>query len=273
MAARLFYQIAGLWRALFRSGRVDADLADEMRFHVEREAHENIRRGMTPQAARRAARLSFGSTDEMQEQSRDDRPGADMRRWLSDLRFGARLLRKSPVFGITGVGIVALGVGAATAIFSVVYGVMLQPLPFHAPDRLVSISLSRGEAQLYPSAADAFELRQLHAVFTDVAIIRTSNANLSLIGDGDPRRLQCARVSPNLFSVLGVSPLVGRGFLVDEDVPGKSNVIVLSEALWRNRFGGDRGIVGRAISLDGTPYTVLGVMPSAFQYPTTGLDA
>ncbi len=132
---RIAHQIVALWRALFWSARVDADLADEMRFHLERETEANIARGMSPEAARREARLTFGSVDATKERSRDDRPGASIRQMLRDLRFGVRLLRKSPVFGITAVLIVALGIGAATAIFSVVYGVMLRPLPFPDPER------------------------------------------------------------------------------------------------------------------------------------------
>ena len=271
---RIIHQIVALVRALFRSRQVDADLADEMRFHVERETEANVARGMSLDAARRAARLTFGSVDASQETSRDDRPGASFRQLARDLRFGLRLLMKSPVFGITGIAIVALGIGATTAIFSVVYGVMLRPLPFQEPARLVSIWLSRGSApRLFPSAADAAELRQMPGVFSGIALVRSSNANLSLVGDGEPQRLQAARVSPNLFSVLGVSPSLGRTFTIDEDQEGRNRVVVLSDALWRARFGADRTVIGRQIRLDGNAHTVIGVMPSQFQYPTTGLDA
>jgi putative ABC transport system permease protein len=270
----MLYRVASLFRSLFRSHNVDADLADEMRFHVERETEANIARGMAPDVARRAARMKFGSVDASHEQSRDERPGVGLRQIAQDVRFGTRLLAKAPVFGITAIAIIALGIGAATAIFSVVYGVMLRPLPFHEPERLVSIWLSRGgAATLYPTAADAAELRQLPGVFRDIALVRSSNANLSLVGDGEPQRLQSARVSPNFFSLLGVTPILGRGFGADEDQLGKEHVVILSEALWRSRFGGDRDIIGRAISLSGAMYTVIGVMPAGFQYPTTALDA
>src|SRR5690349_21274213 len=139
---RILDQIVALFRALFRNTQIDADLADEMSFHVARETEANIARGMSPDAARRAARLTFGSIDDAQELSRDDRPGASVRQMARDVRFGARLLRKSPVFGITAIAIITLGVGAATAIFSVVYGVMLRPLPFHDPSRLVTVWLT-----------------------------------------------------------------------------------------------------------------------------------
>ena len=145
---RMLYRIAGLFRSLFRSDNVDADLADEMRFHVERETHANIARGMSPDAAHRAARLKFGSVDASHEQSRDERPGVSLRQMMQDVRFGTRLLAKAPVFGLTAVAIIALGIGASTAIFSVVYGVMLRPLPFHEPERLATIWLTRGTEEV-----------------------------------------------------------------------------------------------------------------------------
>src|SRR3954471_8167208 len=162
---RILSQITGLFRSLFRSADVDADLADEMQFHVERETEANIARGMPPGIARRAARMKFGSVGASHEQSRDERPGVSIRQMTQDVRFGARLLGQSPVFGVTAIAIIALGVGAATAIFSVVYGVMLRPLPFQEPERLVSVWLTRGQGKTFPSAADAFELRRLRAVF------------------------------------------------------------------------------------------------------------
>ena len=127
---RIIFQIVAWFRAVFLGRRIDADLAEEIRFHIERETQANLARGMSAVSARRAARLTFGSVDRAQETSRDERPGATMREMLRDVQFGARLLRKSPVIGITAVALVALGIGAATAIFSVVYGVILRPLPF-----------------------------------------------------------------------------------------------------------------------------------------------
>jgi putative ABC transport system permease protein len=273
---RIAHQIAAQFRALFRNARVDADLAEEMRFHLERETEANIARGMSPEAARRAARLTFGSVDAAQELSRDDRPGAAIRQLLRDIRFGARLLGKSPIFGITAIAVVALGIGAATAIFSVVYGVMLRPLPFPEPERLVSIWLQRNGARNYPAAADAFDLRQLRGVFADVALFENKNLNLvgrSPQGGGEPQRLQGASVSPNLFSVLGVSAALGRTFARDEDQAGRERVVLLSDALWRGRFGADRAIVGRQIRLNDSPHTIVGVMPPDFQYPSSAHQA
>jgi predicted permease len=263
---RIAHQIVALFRALFRSGRVDADLGEEMRFHLDRETQANIARGMSPAAARRAARLTFGSVDAAQEMSRDDRPGAAIRQLVRDVGFGARLLGKSPAFGITAIAIVALGIGAATAVFSVVYGVMLRPLPFREPERLVSIWLQRNLARNYPAAADAVELRQLRGVFEDVALFE--NANLNLVGDGEPQRLQGARVSLNLFSVLGVPAALGRTFARDEDQAGRERVVLLSHALWHGRFGADRAVVGRQIRLNDSLHTIVGAMPPGFRYPS-----
>jgi predicted permease len=262
---RIVHQIAALYQSLFRRDRVDAELAEEMRFHVARETEANITRGMSPDDAHRAARLLFGSVDAALERSRDERPGTGLYQFLRDMRFGARLLRKSPAFAITAIAIVALGIGAATAVFSVVYGVMLRPLPFREPERLVSIWLQRNGARNYPTAADAIDLRQLR-VFEDVAFFE--NTNLELTGDGDPRRLEGSSVSPNLFPTLGVSPTIGRTFAGDENQAGRNRVVLLSDALWRARFGADGGVIGRQIRLNDSLYTVIGVMPPDFQYPT-----
>ena len=263
---RIVLRVIGVLRALLLGRRVDADLADEMRFHIERETEANMARGMSADAARRAARLTFGSVDDAQERARDERPGAGARQLLSDARFGARLLRKAPVFAVTAIAIIALAIGAATAVFSVVYGVMLRPFSFREPERLVSIWLERNGAQNYPSAADAFDLRQLGGVFEGVALFQ--NVNLNIVNDGEPQRLQGALVSPNLFRVLGVSASLGRTFANDEDQPGHGRVVVLSDALWRGPFAADRDILGRRIRLNDSLYTVVGVMPPDFAYPS-----
>lgn len=250
---------------------MDADLAEEMRFHLERETEANLGRGMAAQSARRAARLTFGSVDTMHELSRDERPGAGVRQVMRDLRLGIRLVGRSPVFGTTAIASVALGIGAATAIFSVVHGVLLRPLAFQDPERLVSIWLLRNSNRNYPAAADAYDLRRLQHVFEDVALFE--NENLNLVGDGEPQRLLGAAVSPNLFSVLDVRPALGRSFAVGEDRAGNANVVVLSNELWRSRFGGDRSVIGRQIDLNGSPHTVIGVMPPAFRYPSAAHQA
>jgi putative ABC transport system permease protein len=268
---RFVHQVVALMRALFRSRQIDADLADEMRFHVECETEANISRGMSSADARRAARLAFGGIDDVRERSGDERPGAAVRRTLGDVRFGARLLRKSPVFGITAVAIVALAIGASATICSVVYGTMLRPLPFPEPDRLVRVWLIRRGNRNYPAAADIVDLRGLRAVFEDVADYQ--DINLNLVDAADPRHLQGAAVSANMFAVLRASPAIGRTFAPGEDLAGRDHVVILSDALWRGGFRADSAIVGKSIRLNGFAFTVIGVMRREFEFPSSAYEA
>lgn len=261
---RIVHRVVALWRALFQSRRVDEELAEEMRFHLEREAEANVSRGLSPEASVRAARQTFGSIESVQERSRDERPGAMLRQSFRDVRLGTRLLVRSPVFGVTAILIVALGVSAATAVFTVVYGVLLKPLPFRDADELVSIWLVRNGARNLPAAADALDLRTLDEVFDDVAFFE--GVNLNLVGGLEPQRLQGEAVSANFFSVLGVNAALGRTFAPEEEQAGRDAVVILSDALWRGRFNGDRTIVGQQIDLNGKLRTVAGVMPPGFRH-------
>lgn len=194
-----------------------------------------------------------------------------MRELLRDVRFGARLIRKSPVVSMTAVLVVALAIAAATAIYTVAYGVMLRPLPFRDPDRLMSIWLERHSERNYPAAADAVDLRRMPTVFQDVALLE--NVNLNLVGDCaqgscEPEHLEGARVSANLFSILGVPPERGRTFVAGEDQAGRQRVAVLSDRIWRARFGADPGVLGRQVRLSDSLYTVIGVMPPDLRMPS-----
>jgi len=272
---RIIYRAIAIARAVFRSKNVDADLADELQFHVAREAEANVRRGMTPDDAYRAARLKVGSVDDVIETARDDRPGSLVRQIGRDVRFGVRLLMKSPAFATAGVIVVALGIAAVTSIFSVVYGVMLRPLPFRQPDGLVNIWVQWRAANIthgFPSAADARDWAQRNHSFEDLALVRET-ANLNLTGSGEPERLQAARFTPNFLPLVGAMPAIGRNFAPDENQPGKDHEVLLSDGLWRRRFGGDRNIIGQTIELNDSPFVVIGVMPASFQYPTRDYQA
>jgi putative ABC transport system permease protein len=266
---RTFHRLAVALRSWFSPGAQDAEFGDELRFHLERLIESNLEAGLSPAAARRAAHLSIGHLEGLREESRSARSGAIMRQMLRDVAYGARLLRKAPAFAITGIVIVALGISAVTAIFSVVYGVILRPLPFREPDRLVGLWTQAPRLALVNvqvNAADHREWQASNHVFEDIALVRTI-ANFNLVGDGEPERLFGARVSSSLFPVLGVTPAIGRTFTEDEDEIGRDNVVLLSDALWRRRFGADPSIVGRTINLSGAPHTVVGVMRPDFQYP------
>jgi putative ABC transport system permease protein len=205
------------------------------------------------------------------ESARDVPPGAFWGQAARDAAYGVRLWRKAPGFAAASVTIVAVGIAAVTTIFSVVHGIVLRPLPYARPERLVTLwtvaprlGLARNPGPV--SAADHHDWRRANHVFEDVALVRPI-ANFNLLGEGEPERLFGARVSPSLFRVLGVVPALGRTFTDDEDVVGNEKVVLLSHGLWMRRFGGDPAIVGRAIDLSGVRHTVVGVMRPEFDYP------
>ena len=256
-------------RGWFGSSALDRQLDEELQFHFDRQVQANLEAGMLLEQARRSAALAIGTAEPIREASRDARAGALLRQAGRDLSYGMRLLTKTPGFSIAAIAIIALGVGAVTAIFSVVYGVALEPLPFHEPDRLVNLwstSAKLGAGRFQVTGADHRDWRQANHVFEDIALVRAL-ANFNLTGSGEPERVLAARLSANLLPVLGVSPVIGRGFNDDEDEIGHEQVVLLSDGLWRRRFGGDPSIVGRDLVLSGVPHTVVGIMGKDFQYP------
>lgn len=189
--------------------------------------------------------------------------------WL-DLRYGLRMLIRTPSFTIVAVGVLALGIAAGTAIFSVVNAVLLRPLPYAEPDRLLLVQESLPKLYMRTgavSAAEYWDYKEGNEVFTNIACFTTENLNLT--GQGEAARIQVARASASLFPLLGVASKLGRTFSEDEDNPGAGDVVLISERLWRARFGSDSGIAGRSIKLDEKPYTIIGVMPASFQFPAT----
>src|SRR5580658_925266 len=191
-----------------------------------------------------------------------------MQALLRNLRFGARMLSKNPGFTFAMVITLALGIGANTAIFTVTNALLLQPFPYHDPDRLVSVSAKdktkdRGGTLLrYELVRDANQSFQSVAVWT--------NDNLNLTGSGEPLQVPVARVSPSFFSMLGVQPQLGRTFTEEEGRPEGKPVVMLGDSMWRNRFHSDPNIVGQTVTLDSTPYTVVGVLPGNVQFPFVG---
>ncbi len=191
-----------------------------------------------------------------------------MQTLLQDLRYGVRVLLKQPSFTLIAVLTLALGIGATTAIFSVVYAVVLRPLPFEDAERLVALWTQMPQVERLPmAAANHRDLQEQNTVFEDIAIVR-GTANYNLTGDGEPEWLQASGIPANLFPLLRVQPLLGRGFTAAENQPGQDRVVILSQALWQRRYGGDVGIVGKTIRLENVAHTVVGVMGPEFQYPT-----
>jgi predicted permease len=187
---------------------------------------------------------------------------------LQDLRYAWRTLLRSPAFAFAALAALGLGIGATSAVWSVIQGVLLRPLPYHDPDRLVLVwnrYPKMGLDQATVSGADYAERREMTRAFEQVGVF--TGAGLNLTGRGEPERISAQRVSANLLSILGVAPARGRDFLSEEDAPGRNHVVLVSDGTWRRRFGSDPGLVGRNLNLDGTPHTVVGVLPAGFYFP------
>src|SRR5215212_1995817 len=260
----------GLRYILYRLDRrrAEAELEEEIRTHLELETEQNIESGMSPEEAHYAALRAFGNVTLSKEDSRT----MWGLRWIEtlwqDVRFGVRSLVKNPGFTAVAVIALALGVGANSAIFSVVNTVLLSPLPYKDSERLVMI-WEKGSLDVFPlnsvSAANFFDWREQNQVFEGMALLAWGDFNLT--GVGEPERIEGRRVSVNLFHLLGVEPQLGRSFLPEEDQPGAGRVVILSHGLWQRRFGSDPGIAGKALTLNGRSYTVVGVMPQDFRFP------
>jgi len=270
MAGRLA-RARALVRNLLGRRRVDADLDDEVQATLAMLTDEKIQRGLAPDRARREALLEFGGAEQIKEEVRDARAGAGLEMLWQDVRYGARVLRRSPAFTAVAVLTLALGTGATTAMFSVVNAVLLQPLPFPDADRLIAVQerMPKIQAGNFPvSGPDVPDFRRLNQAFEDLGAY--AGKRLDLAGGGAPERIIGARTSAALFRVLGVAPLLGRTFEDREDAVG-SNVVLLGYAIWQRAFGGDDHIVGRTISINRVPHTVIGVMPASFEFPLRGL--
>jgi putative ABC transport system permease protein len=266
---RILPRILATVRGVFRPGALDAGVADELRFHLDRQIQANLNAGMSRDEATRAAHLMVGSLEVIREESRAARPGALLHQLTRDLLFGLRLLRRAPGLAAISALVVALGIGTTTAIFSVVYGVMLRPLQYGEPEQLVAIwTHLPDEAGARPrvNAADYRDWRDRTSVFEGAAL-GNAPQNFNLIGSGEPERVLAGRLSAGLLPVLRVVPALGRGFTAGEERIGGDRVVILGNALWRRRFAADPAILGRTINLSGTQYEVIGVMGPDFQFP------
>jgi putative ABC transport system permease protein len=252
---------------MFRRKRKQSDFAAEIEAHLELETEQLKAQGLSEEEARRGARRAFGNVTQAQERFYESG------RWLwwdhlaQDLRFGLRMLRKNPGFTAVAVVTLALGIGANTAIFSVVYAVLLRPLPYRDPSQLVWVTefFPKVNETLVPHP-DFFAWREQCHAFESVAAFR-GGGDFNLTGHGEPERLAGVRVTHNFFSLLGIRPALGRDFLPEEDEPGGPHVVVLSHALWLRRFGADPAILGKAVTLDGSSHSVVGILPPNFKYP------
>ena len=265
----LFRHITSGLRALFQRERVARELDEELRAYQEMAAEEKMKDGMARKEALRAVRLERGSVEVSKEVVRSGSWESFLETFWQDFRFAVRILRKSPGFTAVAVLTLALGIGATTAMFSIVDTVVLRPLSYADSGRLVMIDE-------WTPGFGAIPVNALH--FQEWQRAATSLQQIALIGGGDvnvtdssePERLLAAGVSPELFSILGVQPQLGRVFLSEEDVPGRDHVVLISNELWRGRYSADPHILGRTISLDGVAHEVVGVLPANFHFPKLG---
>jgi putative ABC transport system permease protein len=257
-------QIARGLRALFNRADTDREISDEVQHYLDQATADHMRRGLTRDQAVRAARLELGNTTVVAEQVRTSGWENALDTALADLRYAARRLRSAPLFTAVATLTLALGVGATTAIFSVVSPILLEPLPYPDADRIASITeLGRDGSRNAGTFGVYHELSQRARSFAALSVIRVWQP--SVTGADRPERLDGQRVTASYFRVLGVRPAIGRDFEPADDVPNAPNVVVLADALWRRRFGGDPAIIGRSVKLDDTPYVVIGIMPPAFE--------
>jgi predicted permease len=255
-------------RSLFRLGRVERELDDELRFHLEQQTAENLAAGMSADEARYAARRAVGSMEQIRQECRDMRGLNFAEDVWRDVRYAARVLKKSPGFTLAAVLTLALSIGANTAIFSVVHAVLLQPLPFRNPDRLAMVweEVSfLGFPQNTPAPANFVDWKKRNHVFEDMAALQGNLLNLT--GDGPAEEVEVKEATSNFFPMLGVEPLVGRTFLPEEDQAGARKVVLLSQGLWTRRYNASAEIVGRRVQLNGESYQVVGVLPQGFDFP------
>ncbi len=257
--------LAAKLRGLFGDRKAERELDDEIETHLRSLTERYVRQGMTEAEAAWAARRQFGNVTLLQEAHRDMRGIRLIDTLFQDLRYGLRMLRKNPGFTLVAVLTLALGIGANSAIFSVVNAVLLRSLPYRDPDRLVLVSYIRArEGSSFARPAEFLDWRDQAKVFEQIGAYRSDAADLT--GSGEPERLEAAFVSADLFATLGVAPALGRAFTPEEDTFGGPLAVILSDGLWRRRFGGDPQVIGRAITLGGQSRTVVGIMPPSFRF-------
>ncbi len=258
-------------KMLLHRGREAQRLDAELDFHLEQQIAENMAAGMSREEARYAARRAFGNPTLLGEQARETWSWNRVEMVLQNMRISVRTLTRTPGFAFLSILVIAIGIGANVALFTVVRSVLLKPLPFKEPERLIRLyeHSSDDEWPYNNSAGGIFaEWKKQSRSFSDLAILSTfGDYNLSGAGGQIPEKVRAALCSWNLFPTLGVEPAAGRGFTTADDQPSANGTVILSWGLWKRRFGGDLGILNQTIHLSAKSYTVIGVMPSWFAYP------
>ena len=257
----LYSRVRSLWRNVSHKEQVEGELHAELDAYVAELAEEKVRAGMSPEQARRAALIETEGVEQVKEQVREARTGTLLDTMAQDVKYGWRMLMKNPGFTLAAIVALALGIGANTAIFSVVNAVLLRPLPYRDPDRLM-VLLHRGTNPVAP--ANYLDWKKQSQSFENMGAAEVWSPNIT--GGDRPEQLSALRTSSSLFTTLGVEPLMGRAFAEGEDTTGHDHLAVLSYRLWQRRFGGDHKVIGQTITLNGESFNVIGVMPSSFRF-------
>ncbi|MGB6668549.1 MAG: ABC transporter permease, partial [Candidatus Acidiferrum sp.] len=255
------------FRRIFHKEQSEKHLDAELRFHLEKQIADYVASGVSPEEARRRAQLDFGGLESIKQQTRESRRGNLLETLFQDLRYAARMLRKNPGFSAVAILTLGLGIGASTAIFSVVSAGLLRPLPYRAPSRLVWADEFVPHINDWAVPNPEFTNWSTHNRTFEAMAAYDGGSQSNLTGAGEPERIETSGVTANFLGVLGVHPALGRGFLPSEDRPGGPLVALLTDSLWRRKFSTDPGIVGKSIDLDAQTYTVVGVLPASFRFP------
>jgi putative ABC transport system permease protein len=261
--------MAGL-KELVRREKTESDLSEELNAYVQNAADRKVQAGATPEQALRSARLELGGMETVKHEVRAVGWEFVLEVFLQDVRYGARMLRKSPLFTAVAVTAIAIGIGANTAMFSLVDAILLRPLPYPESQRLIVVGTQqRGRSEMdLMGTADFLAWRDHQQSFEQVAVLDLAGRSFALSGMGAPERIPGVGVSADFFSIFGVAPLKGRGFQPGEDRPGAPGVVVVSEQFWRDHLGSDPAVLNRTLTLDGKLHAIVGVMPAGFDFPS-----
>ena len=255
-------------RALRHGSQLDRDVDRELQFHIQMETEKYVNAGMSEEAARTAALRHFGGVQKTQEEIRDERKVSIVDTLRQDVRFGLRTLRRSPGFAAAAIVTLGLGIGANVAIFSLIHGVLLEPLPYANSDRLLLLRQSAplaGRADIGVSIKELYDYRAQLQAFD--GLVEFHQMSFDLLKRGDPDRVDTGVVSHNFFDVLGVTPILGRTFGAQDERPNAPAVLILSHSYWQSRFAGDPNIVGQTLEMNDRVHTVIGVLPPVPLYP------
>jgi putative ABC transport system permease protein len=266
---KVFRQIVAGLRTLGRKDKRESELSEELDGYLQHSADLKVQAGATPEEALRSARLEIGGIESLKEEVRAVGWEFTLEVFLQDIRYAVRKLLNAPLFTAIAVATIAMGIGANTAIFGLVDAVLLRPLPYPEPQRLIVAGTHEragSELELI-STADFLAWRDQQQSFESVAVVDRTSSSFALSGNGEPERIPGVRVSANFFSVFGITPIKGRGFRPEEDRPGTPGLVVISEQFWRDHLGSDPGVLNRTLTLDAKQHTIVGVMPEAFHFP------